>query len=107
LRRLFANFADFVRESDKILLTLCLIAGGYGCMAVFSATNYMESHRAFLVHSFCIVVGFVIVFVASFFEYDRILKYWPIAAVAGIVPVLLTLVIGFAPVGTDDKAWLN
>ncbi len=107
MRHIFAKFADFVRESDKILLTLLLLAAGYGCVAVFSATHYMESLRPFIVHSFCLVAGFGVIFVVSLFEYDRYTKFWPLFAVVGLIPVILTFFIGFAPEGTDDKAWLD
>ncbi len=107
MRHLFAKFADFVRESDKVLLALLFLAAGYGCIAVFSATHYMESLRPFLVHSFCLVAGFGVILAVSLFEYDRYTKYWPLFAVLGIVPVILTFFIGFAPEGTDDKAWLD
>ncbi len=107
MRNIFAKFADFVRESDKVLLSLLFLAAGYGCIAVFSATNYMESLRPFLVHSFCLVVGFGVIFVVSLFEYSQYTKFWPLFAVLGIVPVILTFFIGFAPEGTDDKAWLD
>ncbi len=107
MRHIFAKFADFVRESDKILLSLCFLASAYGCMAVFSATRYMNNIRPFIVQSLCLVMGFAVIFVVSFFEYDRYIKYWPVAAVIGIIPVILTFFIGFAPEGTDDKAWLD
>ena len=107
MRFLFAKFADFVRESDKVLLSLLFIAAGYGCIAVFSATHYMESLRPFLVHTFCLVAGFGVVVVGSLIEYTSLMKIWPIFAFLGIVPVLLTFFIGYAPAGTDDKAWLN
>ncbi len=107
MRHIFARFADFVRESDKILLSLCFLASAYGCMAVFSATRYMNNIRPFIVQSLCLVMGFAVIFVVSFFEYDRYIKYWPVAAAVGIIPVILTFFIGFAPEGTDDKAWLD
>ena len=107
MRFLFAKFADFVRESDKVLLSLLFIAAGYGCIAVFSATHYMESLRPFIVHTFCLVAGFGVVVVGSLIEYTALMKIWPIFAFLGVVPVLLTFFIGYAPAGTDDKAWLN
>lgn len=107
MRHLFAKFADFVRESDKILLSLLFLAAGYGCIAVFSATHYMENLRPFLVHSFCLVAGFGVILAGSIFEYNHYIKLWPLFAFAGIVPVILTFFIGYAPAGTDDKAWLD
>ena len=107
MRHIFVRFADFVRESDKILLTLCFLTSAYGCAAVFSATNYMESMRPFLVHTLCLILGFGVIFAVSFFEYEKFTKLWPLFAVGGIIPVILTFFIGFAPEGTDDKAWLD
>lgn len=107
MRFLFAKFADFVRESDKVLLSLLFVAAGYGCVAVFSATHYMESLRPFIVHTFCLVAGFGVVLVGSLIEYTSFMKIWPIFAFIGLVPVILTFFIGYAPAGTDDKAWLN
>ena len=107
MRHFFAKFADYVRESDKILLSLCFLASAYGCAAVFSATHYMNNIRPFLVQSLCLLKGFGLIIVISFFEYDKFTKHWPFFAVLGIIPVLLTFFIGFAPEGTDDKAWLN
>ncbi len=107
LRYLYAKFADLVRESDKVLLSLLFLTAGDGCLAVFSATHYMENFRPFLVHTACLIGGFGIIGFVSFFEYDRLLKFWPLAAALGIIPVILTFFIGYAPGGTDDKAWLD
>ena len=107
MRYLLGKIADFVRESEKILLLLTFFASAFGCMAVFSATRYTASIRPFLVQFLAMAVGIIAACVISTIDYDKFFKYWYFAAVLGIVPVLLTFVIGFAPEGTDDKAWLN
>ena len=40
-------------------------------------------------------------------DYEKIAKRWYIVAAIGLIPVILTFFIGFAPEGTDDKAWLD
>ncbi len=107
MRGLWARIADFVRESDKVLLLLCFFASAYGCMAVLSATNYMESYRPFIVHTFCMFAGITAACVISTIDLEFFSKYWYLAAAVGLIPVILTFFIGFAPEGTDDKAWLN
>lgn len=102
-----ARIADFVRESDKILLILCIFTTTYGCMSVFSATHYMNNIRPFLVQALCMFLGLAAACVVSIIDYERFINYWYIAAAIGIIPVILTFFIGFAPEGTDDKAWLN
>ena len=107
MKYLLGKVADFVRETDKILLLLTFFASCYGCLAVFSATNYMASRRAVIVHAICLVAGIVIACIVSSVDYERYLKLWVLIGIAGLIPVILTFFIGFAPEGTDDKAWLN
>lgn len=102
-----AVFADFIRETDKIMLGLCIFASCYGCIAVFSATHYMESYRPVIVQAVCMAAGIAAAAVISAFDYERFIKRWYAAAVVGVIPVILTFFIGFAPEGTDDKAWLD
>lgn len=107
MRYLLGKIADFIRETDKILLLLTFTASAYGCVAVFSATNYMGNHRPVIVHAICLVAGIVAACIVSSIDYKHYLKFWAIIGLAGLIPVILTFFIGFAPEGTDDKAWLN
>ncbi len=107
MRYLFQRFADFFRESDKLLFFLCLATTLYGCLGVFTATFHMESFRPVFVQTACMVLGIVLALIISAIDYERFLNRWYFVAALGLIPVLLTFVIGFAPEGTDDKAWLD
>ncbi len=107
MRGLMARIADFVRESDKVLILLCFFTSAFGCMAVFSATYYKGSYRAVLVQALCMIMGIGVACVISTFDLELFSKYWYLAAALGLIPVILTFFIGFAPEGTDDKAWLD
>ncbi len=107
MRRILTRIADFIRESDKILLLLCVFTSVYGCLAVFSATRHTENLRPVIVQALCIMLGTIAAIVISALDYDRILKLWPLIGIAGLIPVILTFFFGFAPEGTDDKAWLD
>lgn len=105
--KFLGRVADYIREVDKIVFILCVAAAGYGCVAVFSATHYTGSNRQFFTQVIGLLIGvFVAVFI-SLFDYSDFIKFWPVAAVIGVVPVVLTFFIGYAPAGTDDKAWLR
>lgn len=106
MRLLFDRIADYIRECDKILLLLCLAATGYGCVAVLSATHYTGSVRQFVVQFVSMLLGLGVAILISNFNYQTFLKRWYLAAVIGLLPVILTFFIGYAPEGTDDKAWL-
>lgn len=107
MKGFFARIADYIREVDKFMLFLCLFTTSFGCMAVFSATRYTGSPRQFIMQAVAMVLGVVAAVIISVFDYEFFLKRWYFAAAVGVIPVLLTFVIGFGPAGTDDKAWLN
>ena len=105
--RIISRIADFFRESDKFFLILCLLASGYGCIAVYTATRYLESSRPTLVQIIGVVIGLVAAIIVSAFDFQKFIDKWYLIAALGLIPVILTFFIGFAPSGTDDKAWLD
>lgn len=107
LKYILGKIADFVRESDKILILLCLFASTYGCMAVFTSTYYTGNIRPVFIQIVCMIAGLAAAFFISNFDYENYLRRWYLAAALGLVPVILTFFIGFAPEGTDDKAWID
>lgn len=105
--RIFGRIADYIRECDKIMLLLAITASFFGCFAVLSATRYTGSLSDFKTQLFSMLLGVCAAIFISLFDFSTILKYWPFAAALGFIPVILTFFIGFAPAGTDDKAWLR
>ena len=104
---MFTRIADFIRETDKILLILCTFCSCYGCLAVFSATRPDNNFRAVLVQVLSTVAGIAAAAVISTIDYEHFIKRWYVAAVLGVVPVILTFFIGIAPGETDDKAFAS
>ncbi len=107
MRYLMGRIADFFRETDKLMLILCLMATSYGCVAVFTSTYYMENFRPIIVQSFCMILGLFAALVISTYDYEKLFKKWYFIALLGLIPVILTFFIGYAPEGTDDKAWID
>lgn len=107
MRKIFTVTADFIRESDKLLFTLCIFATSYGCLAVFSATHYKETYRPVLIQIISMLMGIFAAALISTIDYQKLLNYWFAVGAIGLIPVILTFFIGFAPEGTDDKAWLD
>ncbi len=105
--KIFGRIADYIRECDKIMLILVSTASIFGCLAVLSATRYTGSAGDFVTQLLSMLLGLTAAIIISLFDYSLFLKYWYIAAAIGFIPVILTFFIGFAPAGTDDKAWLR
>ncbi len=105
--KILGKIADYFRETDKVLLSICVFASLFGCIAVMSATNYTGSMKQFYVQLGALFIGLVIVVIMSgFIDYETIAKHKFIIAGGAIALVGLTFFIGYAPPGTDDKAWL-
>lgn len=106
MRGVWNSVADYIRECDKLLFMLCIAASGLGCVAVLSATHYLGNIRQFVTQAVTALLSIVVVVFISHFDYNLYKKIWPVIAAVCLIPVVLTFFIGFAPAGTDDKAWL-
>lgn len=108
MRIIFRRIADYIRECDKLLYILCFATTLFGCMMVLSTTYnyYDQSFSQFITQAMALGLGLVAVIVISHFDYRRFSKFWFLIALVGLVPVVLTFFIGFAPGNTDDKAWI-
>lgn len=107
MKKLLGLIADYFRETDKIMFLLCLVTTGFGALAVLSATRFTGSYRQFIVQILAALFGTTLAVFVSSFNYNEIIRRWYLVAAVGLIPVLLTFVIGLGPAGTDDKAWLD
>jgi len=107
MRHLFHKFADFFRETDKILLGLCFLASLFGCAAVFSTTRHTDNIRPIFIQLVGMFLGIFVALIISSVDYEKYLRRWYLVAMLGVVPVVLTFFIGIAPDNTDDRAWLD
>lgn len=108
MKRIIRQIADYIRECDKALYILCFVTTFYGCIAVLSTTYnvYGQSYSQFITQLVSLCIGIIAIIIISNFNYKTFSRFWPIIALIGLVPVVLTFFIGFAPGNTDDKAWL-
>lgn len=106
MKRFFSSIADYIRETDKLLIILCLCASLYGSVIILSATIIGSGYQRFIVQCIGTLLGLVVAVIVSLIDYKYLIKYWYICGGLGVGLVLLTFVIGFAPAGTDDKAWI-
>jgi len=106
LGKIFGAIADYIRETDKLLLGLCLAASLYGSFVILSATAYTGSSRQFYVQIAAVGIGMAAAVVVSLFDYTKLVRLWPLIVVAAVGLVMLTFWFGYTPEGSDDSAWL-
>ena len=62
---LWSRIADFIRETDKVLLSVCLFTSLFGAAIVLSATRFTGTSRAFFVQLFGVLLGLIAAVVIS------------------------------------------
>lgn len=112
MSKIISHIKTFIKETDKILLLLCVIMSAFGSFLVASATangEKMAFSRDARVMLLAIAIGIVVALIISMIDYNFIIRLWPIIAV---VCILLMLIL-FTPLGTgpteraDVKTWIK
>ncbi len=101
---LWKNIKKALKETDILLVLICLALSVFGIIMVFSAT-YNGSDllsRDGKVMILATVMGLAAALVISFIDYDIILKLWPVVGAASVLLMLGLFVFGVSPDGRSD-----
>ena len=98
------------RQTDILLMGLCIILSLFGALMVCTATYDGESllSRDTIVMLLALGLGVFASVVISLFDYDIIYKLWPLVAGGCLLLMLLLIPFGVAPDGRSDAtSWLK
>ena len=76
MKRFFGHIADYIRETDKILLTLCTLASFYGAVLVWSATYISVGYQKFIVQLIGWFLGIGVAVLLSLMDYKTMMKHF-------------------------------
>lgn len=112
MKRIITQIRSFIKETDKILLFLCIIISALGVLFVSSATRTAEENftRDAKVMLIAVAAGIVISLIISVIDYNFIVRLWPIIAGACLLLMLLLFIpgIGVGPESRPDvKTWIK
>lgn len=104
---LFSPIREFFRKGDWILLSLCLLASGYGLLLIYSATRWEDNDKAVLVQLIGILLGVTVYIVLTFVDFQLFTENnWKLLFVVSVVLMLLLL----TPLGLEvygNRNWLQ
>ncbi len=112
MKNFIATLKRAVRDTDILLLTLCIITSTFGALMVYSATiidiaEGARFSRDFRTMVLAVSVGLFIAIVVSFIDYVLIIKAWPVIAAVCIGLMVAVFIFGVGPSGRQDaKTWL-
>ncbi len=112
MKKFFKSVHNFIKETDTILILLCVLTSAFGCICVLSATQYTATEgsrftRSFIVMAAAVGLGLILAVFISVIDYQFIMKIAPFIGAFCIAIMLFTLKFGVGPIERPDaKTWL-
>lgn len=104
--KIFAAVVRYIKQTDRTLIFFSLAASIYGLVLIYSATRYLGTMSLVITQAVTIVIGLVAMIVLSKIDYHVILSFWKLIAGASVLLLIITLLFGTGPSGSEDKSWL-
>lgn len=102
----FSHIGTFLKRTDLILFSLCLVSSILGLVLISSATRSFDGITYVPVQTAALIIGIVLYFAFTVIDLDIIADQWPILFVTEIV--LFLLLIPFGDAGdTGNKSWIR
>ena len=83
MKGFFRSIGEYIKKTDKVLLSLCIGASVYGLLLIYSATH-MSSPKQAIVQSCALLIGLVAAILISLLDYEDISRFWIFIALAAV-----------------------
>ena len=112
MKRIITQIKSFIKETDKILLFLCMTVSALGVLLVSSATGTESEQfsRDARVMMIAVIGGIIMSLIISVIDYNFIVRLWPIVAGVCLLMMLLLFIpgVGVGPESRPDvKTWIK
>ena len=110
LSKIKSGVVSYLRNTDWLLLILCIVASAYGVVLIYSTAVTAGLGRSdYMIQVVACVIGLIAAIVISKIDYDWICRFWPVFSGIAVILVILTLTPLGLNVGSaaDDTAWLG
>ena len=113
MKKLFVKIKTLVKETDLILLFLCLATSFYGLTMVYSATRSTIREGSVISRDvrtmfLAVAIGVILALFISFFDYQFITRLFPFIGAFCILLMLTLFIWGKGPAERPDaKTWLS
>ena len=109
MRRFLEELKDFTKKGDMVLLVLCLIISGFGCICIASATSadkFGSNLRYIVVQLASIGLGVTVYALVSSIDVELISEHRGAMVVFNTILLLMLLPFG-NDAGTGNRSWLD
>ena len=106
---------EYIKATDRLFILLCVACSGLSVLALTSFahdaasadSSFFANYRLPIVQAGAAALGLACAIVISTFDYHTLATAWPIHAAVTWGMVLLTFVIGYSPLNTSNKSWIE
>lgn len=105
MRRFWAALGEYFRKGDHLLLLFCLLASGFGLVAIASAANYMGTNRQVIVQAAALVIGVLFFVMFSLLDVELLAEHWML-----LVAFCYLFILALIPLGNSshgNRAWMR
>ncbi len=109
MQNFLSEFKDFVRKGDWVLLILCLVTSGFGCVIIASATNadkFGGNARYLIIQIAATLIGVLLFAIISSIDVETMSEHRTALVVFNAILLLMLI-----PFGTDNntgnRSWLD
>ncbi|HHU05588.1 MAG TPA: rod shape-determining protein RodA [Clostridiales bacterium] len=106
MRKYLKMVREYIKKSDMLLLSLCIICSIYGIVIISSATKSFNTNQYVYIQSGALFLGIIAFVVMSLLDLDIITDKWRWIFAFNIL-FFLTLVLWGVEGGTGNRGWLR
>ena len=85
---------EYVKTTDKLMLMICVMISSFSCilmLSVYQAGFTNGNRRIVIMQSLCAVLGLVGAVIVSLFDYQVIIKFWPLFTGVAVLLMLAVM----------------
>ncbi len=105
MKKFFSFLKEYMKKSDTLLLSLCLISSIYGIVLISSAVRYDGSMNSVYIQIIAVILGVFLYFLFSVIDIDIIASRWKLLMLLGIILIMSLRWIGAEESG--NRAWIR
>ena len=109
MRRFLQELQSFTKKGDWVLLVLCLITAGFGCIAIASATSAAKfdgNARYIIIQLVSIIIGVGMYAIVSSIDIESMSEHRGLLVTFNTLLLLMLIPFG-TDNGTGNKSWLD
>lgn len=105
MKRYWKQLKESIRKGDWILLLLCIVTSGFGCLMVASATSYLDSLRYIVLQIAGIFIGILLYALISSVDAEFFMEHRGTLVIFNVL--FMSLLIPFGVTINGNRSWVK